>query len=166
MIKSDVSAQYKTKECKKYAQNGYCPYGMRCQFIHGQKENFVSPQSQTTASSSQKDISVSDFNATFVMEDKINLTPQGNDTLNSSGKNFFEFINIQNKTIKSKQILLKKPTTTVNAKKAPYTEIFAHCINVSLQEQQKKLSMYQKKIEKKVAFKARIEKSSCCSPDF
>jgi hypothetical protein len=51
-------------------------------------------------------------------------------------------------------------------KKAPYTEIVLHCINVSLQEQQKKLSMYQKKIEKKVGLKARIESSGCCSPDF
>jgi hypothetical protein len=38
MNKSDVSAQYKTKDCKKYAQTGYCPYGQRCQFIHGHKE--------------------------------------------------------------------------------------------------------------------------------
>jgi butyrate response factor 1 len=34
MIKSDVSVLYKTKLCKKYSTNGYCPYGMRCQFIH------------------------------------------------------------------------------------------------------------------------------------
>lgn len=34
MIKTDVSVLYKTKLCKKYSTNGYCPYGMRCQFIH------------------------------------------------------------------------------------------------------------------------------------
>jgi len=34
MIKSDVSVLYKTKLCKKFSTNGYCPYGMRCQFIH------------------------------------------------------------------------------------------------------------------------------------
>jgi len=34
MIKSDVSILYKTKLCKKFSTNGYCPYGMRCQFIH------------------------------------------------------------------------------------------------------------------------------------
>ena len=34
MIKSDVSQLYKTKMCKKYSTLGYCPYGMRCQFIH------------------------------------------------------------------------------------------------------------------------------------
>jgi hypothetical protein len=65
MIKSDVSAQYKTKECKKYAQNGYCPYGVRCQFIHGQKDYMASPVSVTTTASSAKDISITDFNATF-----------------------------------------------------------------------------------------------------
>jgi hypothetical protein len=36
MIKTDVSVLYKTKMCKKYSTNGYCPYGMRCQFIHDQ----------------------------------------------------------------------------------------------------------------------------------
>lgn len=34
MGKTDVSQNYKTKLCKKFAANGYCPYGVRCQFIH------------------------------------------------------------------------------------------------------------------------------------
>ena len=38
MIKTDVSVLYKTKLCKKYSTNGYCPYGMRCQFIHDLNE--------------------------------------------------------------------------------------------------------------------------------
>ena len=42
MIKKDVSVLYKTKLCKKYSANGYCPYGMRCQFIHDTNENFQS----------------------------------------------------------------------------------------------------------------------------
>jgi hypothetical protein len=37
MVKSDVSSLYKTKLCKKYIQIGYCPYGARCLFIHGDK---------------------------------------------------------------------------------------------------------------------------------
>lgn len=53
MVKSDVSAQYKTKECKKYAQTGYCPYGQRCQFIHGPKDQPVQQASQ--APQTQKD---------------------------------------------------------------------------------------------------------------
>ena len=42
MVKTDVSHNYKTKFCKKFAANGYCPYGVRCQFIHQLSE--VSPQ--------------------------------------------------------------------------------------------------------------------------
>ena len=38
MIKTDVSILYKTKLCKKYSTTGYCPYGMRCQFIHDPSE--------------------------------------------------------------------------------------------------------------------------------
>lgn len=38
MVKTDVSVLYKTKLCKKFAANGYCPYGMRCQFIHDVSE--------------------------------------------------------------------------------------------------------------------------------
>jgi len=38
MVKTDVSANYKTKLCKKYSMNGYCPYGLRCQFIHDVSE--------------------------------------------------------------------------------------------------------------------------------
>ena len=42
MVKTDVSHNYKTKFCKKFAANGYCPYGVRCQFIHDISE--VPPQ--------------------------------------------------------------------------------------------------------------------------
>jgi hypothetical protein len=54
----------------------------------------------------------------------------------------------------------------VVAKKAPYSEIVIHCINVSLQEQQKKLAMYQKKIDKKVGLKSKFESAGIHSPDF
>jgi hypothetical protein len=38
MRKSDVSVLYKTKQCRKFVTSGYCPYGQRCQFIHGKSE--------------------------------------------------------------------------------------------------------------------------------
>jgi hypothetical protein len=58
MNKSDVSAQYKTKECKKFAQTGYCPYGSRCQFIHGPKDlPAIQTNSPAPATLSTKDIS-------------------------------------------------------------------------------------------------------------
>jgi hypothetical protein len=44
MIKTDVSNNYKTKLCKKYSTNGYCPYGMRCQFIHDISETRANEQ--------------------------------------------------------------------------------------------------------------------------
>jgi len=47
MLKSYVSALYKTKHCKKYIANGYCPYGLRCQFIHGSKHTLGSSISAT-----------------------------------------------------------------------------------------------------------------------
>ena len=85
-----------------------------------------------------------------------------------SGKNFFELINVQNKSNKNQQIKQKKPLNLpVNcAKSVPYSDVVLHCINVSLQEQQKKLAMYQKKVDKKVGLKAKVESSGCCSPDF
>jgi len=43
MIRTDLSSQYKTKFCKKYQANGYCPYGQRCLFIHDQKESYKPP---------------------------------------------------------------------------------------------------------------------------
>jgi hypothetical protein len=51
-------------------------------------------------------------------------------------------------------------------KKVSYSEVVVHCINVSLQEQQKKLSMYHKKIEKKSGLKAKIEDTQKFAPDF
>lgn len=135
MIKSDVSAQYKTKECKKYAQNGYCPYGLRCQFIHGQKDVMVaSPATSATTCSSYKEITVTDFCATFPAEVKNSLTPSGIDQTSLSGKNFFEYINVQNKSSKNQQIKQKKSINVATncAKSAPYSEIVLHCINVSL----------------------------------
>ena len=32
--KNHVPTKYKTKECQKFNQEGHCPYGTRCQFIH------------------------------------------------------------------------------------------------------------------------------------
>ena len=32
--KKHVPSKYKTKLCKQYHDNLYCPYGLRCQFVH------------------------------------------------------------------------------------------------------------------------------------
>jgi len=36
-LKKEKKSSYKTKLCKQYFDEGYCPYGKRCQFSH-QKE--------------------------------------------------------------------------------------------------------------------------------
>ena len=33
-VKNFVPTKYKTKLCQKFSEEGYCPYGNRCQFIH------------------------------------------------------------------------------------------------------------------------------------
>lgn len=32
--KKHVPVKYKTRLCKQYHSNLYCPYGIRCQFLH------------------------------------------------------------------------------------------------------------------------------------
>ena len=36
-IKNFVATNYKTKKCKQFFENGYCPYGSRCQFLHNEE---------------------------------------------------------------------------------------------------------------------------------
>jgi len=31
-----VAPQYKTKKCRSFFENGFCPYGSRCQFLHSE----------------------------------------------------------------------------------------------------------------------------------
>jgi hypothetical protein len=43
--KSFVSNNYKTKQCKQFFEQGHCPYGLRCQFLHKfSSKNSDSPQ--------------------------------------------------------------------------------------------------------------------------
>jgi hypothetical protein len=46
MVKTDVSVLFKTKLCKKYSSNGYCPYAQKCQFIHDISEAAPEVRSQ------------------------------------------------------------------------------------------------------------------------
>jgi len=39
-LKTNINPNYKTKKCIQFYENGYCPYGIRCQFLH--KEQFSS----------------------------------------------------------------------------------------------------------------------------
>ena len=37
-LKEEKKASYKTKLCKQFFCDGYCPYGPRCQFSHQRKK--------------------------------------------------------------------------------------------------------------------------------
>ena len=37
-LRTHINPNYKTKKCVQYYQNGYCPYGSRCQFIHKESD--------------------------------------------------------------------------------------------------------------------------------
>lgn len=41
MMKTNLPVNYKTKMCRKYQMNNYCPYGTRCQFKHGVNDQLV-----------------------------------------------------------------------------------------------------------------------------
>ena len=154
MIKSDVSAQYKTKECKKYAQNGYCPYGQRCLYIHGPKDVLTHQKKESSTKFSYAD-------------ERVSITPTGHDIVRDS---LFDLVQVS-KTPKSQQSKKKQIVGVSNAMKlnppreASYSEIVVHCINVSLQEQQKKLAMYHKKVERRCV-KSMIEDVERLQPDF
>lgn len=139
MIKTDVSALYKTKLCKKFSANGYCPYGMRCQFIHqvseaqaGDKPEEVNEKALSTAfekileetSASEKKTAgaSSASSSTSKVESESKMAGGFGNMPASHG--------------------LKMP-------KIIYLNTLVHCVHVSVQEYQKKMKMFQKKVYKK-----------------
>jgi hypothetical protein len=42
-LKTNINPNYKTKKCIQFYENGYCPYGIRCQFLHKENEMGVVP---------------------------------------------------------------------------------------------------------------------------
>ena len=116
MIKTDVSVLYKTKLCKKYSTNGYCPYGMRCQFIH----------------------EVSEAQAPEVVPQQpayVKLTTEPKPEMNVNSVAF-----TQKKTAGG--FGHKQASLAIAETKIIYRDILAHCINVSVQEYQKKMKMF------------------------
>lgn len=114
MIRTDLTSQYKTKFCKKYLANGYCPYGQRCLFIHDQKEQQPNKNPSKTAS------------------EKLEIVPKPKEDAG-------ELVS----------------TSQAHKSGIVYSHLLVHNINVSLQEHQKKLFVFNKKAvktkEKKVA---------------
>lgn len=153
MIKSDVSILYKTKMCKKYSMNGYCPYGMRCQFIHDLAE-----AGQVAMAPPQKKAEISP--APQVQKLEVAKAPL---SINSAA---FQV----NKETKQATVAVpmvgmgrgaiqaasgtggfgnRQAAAALDLQKVIYKDILIHNLHVSIQESQKKSKMYQKKLSKK-----------------
>jgi hypothetical protein len=48
-LKTNINPNYKTKKCIQFYENGYCPYGIRCQFLHKENEKGVVPTSSNNS---------------------------------------------------------------------------------------------------------------------
>lgn len=124
MVKTDVSVLYKTKLCKKFSQNGYCPYGMRCQFVHDISELKQTPE--------EKQVEMCVHSTNFEPSSK----QKSGEVSVQAASNTGGFGNKQTKTA------LETPNVI-------YRDILVHDVHVSVQEYQKKMKMYQKKVTKR-----------------
>lgn len=54
-LKTNINPNYKTKKCIQFYEHGYCPYGIRCQFLHKENEkgNIASSANNSIFSSPQ-----------------------------------------------------------------------------------------------------------------
>jgi len=140
MMKNYVSVNYKTKLCKKFQASGYCPYGQRCLFIHEKKE----PQTQTTSNTVKSKPSTC-FPKTYadIVKNKENY-----DSCNGLPP-------LQHRKKSFKKSELEVPVMN------SFSSVLIHSINVSLQEHQKKISVYNKKLGKKTC-----DKKGLAFPDF
>jgi hypothetical protein len=141
MIKTDVSVLYKTKLCKKYSTMGYCPYGMRCQFIHNVAET---NQAGIVALQNQKPQQVKKLEMT-VNSPEFEMKPDPTRSSASVPKNG---VAIQAAS-GTGGFGNKQTATAFNEVKVVYKDIFVHNLHVSVQEFQKKQKMFQKKVYRK-----------------
>ena len=47
-LKTNINPNYKTKKCIQFYENGYCPYGIRCQFLHKEQFSTDNPEGLNT----------------------------------------------------------------------------------------------------------------------
>lgn len=131
MIKTDVSILYKTKLCKKYSTNGYCPYGMRCQFIH----EFEDPNKNKTEEKEEKSMNI---NCTV-------YNPASGNT--AAKKEAVSDVAVQSAS-GTGGFGNKQTSQALDLPQVIYRDILVHNIHVSVQEYQKKMKMFQKKVTK------------------
>mmetsp|Transcript_14512 Transcript_14512/g.22520 ORF Transcript_14512/g.22520 Transcript_14512/m.22520 type:complete len:204 (-) Transcript_14512:596-1207(-) len=146
MLKTDVSLLYKTKLCKKFIQ-GYCPYGMRCQFIHDASEAIAPPSStrgeQKFAKKEERD------------DDSFTMCYDQIDHPGIEGSSLGKMLSMpvaSRAFVKGRKLGMsqkascgfgnKQMTAAFQFPSVIYREVFVHCVHVSVQEYQKKLKMY------------------------
>uniref|UniRef100_A0A7S3CKJ3 C3H1-type domain-containing protein n=1 Tax=Strombidium rassoulzadegani TaxID=1082188 RepID=A0A7S3CKJ3_9SPIT len=146
MIKSDVSALYKTKHCKKYSTTGYCPYGVRCQFIH---EHPDAPKSAPALAQKVFAKPIEKIPAFVPSQTKPVAKPLTTEALKAE-VTFKPKKPVEPVASKEQVSFLKKQThLAINEENLKYKEVLVHCLNVTIQEHQKKKKMYEKKVQKK-----------------
>jgi hypothetical protein len=164
MMKSDVPVLYKTKLCKKYMQNGYCPYGVRCQFIHGKDTKMPSsgensPQGKNAVMQGniydQEGLTQADKKSP-----KQQRSPARDNSAGGSSDNDSELCyDMISSSLVQQQEKIAAPTCSSfeemddlsqdAQKNIIYSDLLIHNVNISLQEHQKKLAMYKKRFSRK-----------------
>lgn len=148
MVKTEVSVNYKTKLCKKYSANGYCPYGVRCQFIHEISETNKTPQVEAKP-------------AEVLDQEVVDGPKPEKKGLTLTAQSFFQPTATPQpvqQTIKGKSALGTKKTSDALAEQGVvYRDILLHCLNMSVQEYQKKMKMFQKKLMYRKRFLGQVQ---------
>jgi hypothetical protein len=93
-LKTNINPNYKTKKCIQFYENGYCPYGIRCQFLH--KEQFSSTDNPTEGLSSSEIIGNNNSN---INKDN-NTYSSSNVTINNELSNKLSIGSVPNNNVK------------------------------------------------------------------
>lgn len=139
MIKTDVSALYKTKLCKKFSANGYCPYGMRCQFIHQVSE----------AQAGDKPEEVNEKALSTAFEKILEETSASEKKTASASSASSSTSKVESESKMAGGFGNMPASHGLKMPKIIYLNTLVHCVHVSVQEYQKKMKMFQKKVYKK-----------------
>jgi butyrate response factor 1 len=129
MNKTDVSVLYKTKLCKKFSTTGYCPYGIRCQFIHDVAEapKKVLPQKFQSMVSP---FVPSKASVPSVSAQKIKTVEKVPQKQQQEGQTMSAANNTQSENLVCGPVFKKQ----VQIQKPKFRQIFLHNIHVSIQE--------------------------------
>lgn len=154
MVKTDVSVLFKTKLCKKYSSNGYCPYGQKCQFIHDISEAAPEVRSQIEQQIAGNKFFSVVTEKNLVLEPEKEFAPVVEEvSMTVSATPAFSILDSSMASISASVHVHQKvgafgnksANFALQAEKLDFSEIVLHNLNVSIQEFQKKTKMFQKK---------------------